>query len=170
MPLTTRHRRHEEHTPEGRRGMQTDSKLVEIYSERLLAHGYDPLPTENSGGPRDAAYPLTLTMAKVPHYCHSQHRDVPSLRRRMPDPLIELHPDTAAARGIGNGDWVRVSTAAGAVRLKAKFDRFIAPDVVCAQYGWAEANANELVSPALSDPISGSITHRGLACEVRLAP
>lgn len=169
-PVSAQRRQHEVATATGQRGMDTDSRLIEIYSERLLAHGYDPLPTENSGGPRDAAYPLTLTMAKVPHYCHSQHRDVPSLRKRMPDPLLELHPDTALARGIGNGDWVSVSTPSGAVRLKSKFDRFIAPDVVCAQYGWAEANANELVSPALSDPISGSITHRGLACEVRLAP
>ena len=45
--------------------------------------------------PRPAArrYPLILTCAKSLHFCETQHRNLPSLRRRAPDPEVELHPD-----------------------------------------------------------------------------
>ena len=35
----------------------------------------------------------------------------PSLRASAPDPQVEVHPETAAARGIAAGDWVRLSHA-----------------------------------------------------------
>lgn len=163
------YRRHAAPSGAGFRGVDTPTRLVEIYSEPLREAGYDPLPHHaESEAPR--AYPLVLTMAKVPHYCHSQHRDIPGLRRRMPDPLVELHPEAAQARGIADGDWVEVSTARGTVRLRAKLDPHLAPDVACAQYGWAEANANALVGGEAPDPISGSVTHRGLRCEIAPAP
>ncbi|MCW5770339.1 MAG: molybdopterin-dependent oxidoreductase [Rhodospirillaceae bacterium] len=158
------YRRHEQPQGDGFRGVDTPTRLVELYSEQFRDAGYDPLP-HHAPTPAAAGYPLTLTMAKLPHYCHSQHRDVPSLRRRVPDPVVDLHPEAARARGIGEGDWVVVSTARGAVRLKARLDPHLAPDVACAQYGWAEANANALVGGA-PDPISGSVTHHGFPCEI----
>ena len=66
----------------------------------------------------DVRFPLTLTTAKWPQYCHSQQRHQPSLRRRMPDPLVEVHPETAAARGIKEGDWIEVVTIIGNMRAR----------------------------------------------------
>lgn len=169
VKLATRYRRHAECTDTGFRGVDTPSRLVEIFSERLQDGGHDPLPHAGAEIPV-AHFPLILTTAKVPHYCHSQYRDIPSLRKRLPDPLVELHPDTAAARKIADGDWVQVLTPSAAIRLKAKFDRHLAQDVVCAQYGWEVANINALMNASLSDAISGSVTHRGLRCEVRRSP
>ena len=109
-------------------GFATPSRKVEVFSERLLAAGQAPLPdyVEPAIGPVSRAdlaadYPLVLTSAKSLHYCHSQHRGMPSLRRREPDPTVEMHPEAAAARSIENGDWVRLTTPHGAARARAAF-------------------------------------------------
>ncbi len=127
------------------------------------------------GFPPDPCYPLILTTAKWPQYCHSQQRHLPALRRRMPEPLVELHPDTAAARGIAEGDWVQVATRLGAMRARARLDAHLAPDVVCSQYGWWQytdgaGDANRLIDGECFDPVAGSNCLRHFPCEVRPAP
>jgi anaerobic selenocysteine-containing dehydrogenase len=131
LALPTRYRKYRQ------TGFATPSGRLEFYSEALRGAGQDPLPDFVAPAvPREARFPLTLTTAKWPQYCHSQQRNLPSLRRRMPDPLVEIHPETALARGIRDGDWVIVSTALATMRARAKLDRHLAPEVVCAQYGW----------------------------------
>ena len=39
-------------------------------------------------------------------FVDDQHRNVPRLRARAPDPFIGIHPDTAGDRGIRPSDWV----------------------------------------------------------------
>jgi anaerobic selenocysteine-containing dehydrogenase len=171
-----------------RDGFKTPSGKIEIYSERFAEAGEDPLPRFvepalspfTSGG---EAFPLVLTSAKVVHYCHSQHRHVPSLRRRSPDPEVSLHPDTARDRGISEGDWVEIRTQSGRVRMRARLDASLDPRVVSAQYGWWQgneglglpafdaladsgANYNRLVADEAADPISGSTGLRSSLCEV----
>jgi anaerobic selenocysteine-containing dehydrogenase len=128
-------------------------------------------------------FPLVLTSAKLPQYCHSQHRQVASLRSKAPDPLVAMNPATAAARGIKPGMWVRVRSPSGSVRFKATLDASLDPRVVCAQYGWWQGNEqlglpahaplseqgsnfNLLVDDGDLDPISGSAPHRSYICEV----
>jgi anaerobic selenocysteine-containing dehydrogenase len=162
-------KRHEHAADEGRRGFDTPSRLVEIWSEAFAAAGYDPLPDAPSDREGDPRFPLLLTTAKVPHYCHAQHREIPGLRRRLPDPIVEIGSDTASARGIADGDWVTVRSARGMVRFRARIVARQAQGVVCAHYGWADHNANALVDPHDVDPISGSVTHRGVPCDVARA-
>ncbi|GAA4334043.1 hypothetical protein GCM10023144_25870 [Pigmentiphaga soli] len=173
------------------RGFATPSGKVEVYSETFLGAGQDPLPGYVEPVPRliaDAAvkqaFPLVLTSAKLPQFCHSQHRQIPSLRRKSPEPVVTLHPETAAGRGIANGDWVALSTPSGTVRMKAAFDTHLDQRVVCAQYGWWQgsqelglagyepfstdgANFNLLIGDGELDPISGSAPHRSYVCNVR---
>ncbi len=187
LPMEPRYRRFTEPTDDGARGFATPTRKAEIYAERLLEHGQAPLPdyvpplvSPETAGP---GYPLVLTSAKRIYFNHSQHRDIAALRRRMPDPLIELHPDTAAARGIADGDWVRLRTPAGSIRMRANLDAHLDPRVVTSTYGWWAgndalglppldpfsedgANYNLLIDDALLDPISGSAPHRSYACEV----
>ena len=130
-----------------------------------------------------ARFPLVLTSAKPHLYCHGQHRNLPKLRRRLPDPLVEVHPDTASARGIADGDWVGIRTPSGEVRARARLRDTLAPDVVAAQHGWwqhcealglpgypasgaGSANVNLVIDDADSDPISGSAPHRSYLCEI----
>src|SRR5262249_46279659 len=117
----------------------TKTRRVELYSERLLRHGYDPLPIHREpadAARSDAAYPILLTTAKSGYYCHSQYRSLVSLRKRDPLPRIGLHPTLAAGRDIGAGDWVRVRTRTGQARFVAYLDPKLRENVVVADYGW----------------------------------
>jgi anaerobic selenocysteine-containing dehydrogenase len=172
-------------------GFATPSRRVEIYSGQLLEHGQAPLPdyVEPAASPRsrpDLArrFPLSLTTAKVVQFCHSQHRSLPRLRRHSPDPLVELHPDAAAARGIAGDDWTVIETPQGTMRARARLNGSLAPDVVCAQFGWwqaceplglggydtdgpASGNYNNLIDPDTADPISGTVALRSYCCQIR---
>jgi len=192
VPLETRHRKYAgDGSGRPAPGFATPTGRVEIYSERFLEHGYPPLPEfeEPAMGPLRRAdlaerYPLVLTSAKVPQFCHSQHRNLPRLRRTVPDPVVELHPDAAAARGIAEGDWVTIETPAGAARARARLKPTMDPRVVAAQHGWWQgctelglpgfdpfsatgANYNRLIDDYATDPVSGSVAHRSFLCDVR---
>jgi anaerobic selenocysteine-containing dehydrogenase len=188
----SRYRRYAEPTAAGAPiGFATPSRRVEIYSAELLEHGQAPLPdyVEPAASPVSrpdliGRFPLLLTTAKVVQFCHSQHRSLPRLRRHSPDPLVEMHPDAAKARGIAGDDWVVVETPQATARARARLNGSLAPDVVCAQFGWwqaceplglpgydtdgpASANYNNLIDPDAADPISGTVALRSSLCQVR---
>ena len=129
-----------------RAGFATPSRKIELWSETFLDHGYAALPdfVEPQIGPATrpdlaARFPLVLTCAKPTLFCQTQHRALPSLRRRAPDPEIELHPDAAAARGIAAGSWVSVETPAGGMRARARLNDKLDPRVVIGEHGWWQA-------------------------------
>lgn len=183
VPLTTRHRKYVD------AGFPTPSGKVELYSTTLAAHDYPPLPTfEEPLSPRsrpDLAerYPLVLSCAKSLFFCETQHRQVAALRKSQPYPLVELHPDTAAARGIAAGNWVSIDTPHGSIRARAKLNANLDPQVVFGQHGWWEAceelglpgyppygagsaNLNLVLRQTPSDPVSGSSPLRASVCDV----
>jgi anaerobic selenocysteine-containing dehydrogenase len=60
---------------------------------------------------------------------------------------IEVHPETAAALGIRNGDWVWVESAKGRIKLQAKLYSGTRPDVVnIPLYGDDKPNINDLIA------------------------
>jgi anaerobic selenocysteine-containing dehydrogenase len=193
VALETRHRKFAEVSGGVPRGFDTPTRKIELYSETLHDHGHPPLPEyeEPLVGPVSrpdlvARYPLILTCTKHPLFCESQHRALPSLRRKAMDPEVELHPRAAAERGIAAGDWVRIETPDGSVRARARLNDSLQPDVVCGEHGWWQAcpevgapgygpfdpdgaNFNLLIGNGAIDPISGSVPHRAYLCQVRPA-
>ena len=193
VPLETRYRKYAEQKDGVPRAFDTPTRKIELYSETLLEHGYSPLPEHEEPliGPRsrpDLAerFPLILTCAKHTQFCESQHRGLPSLRRRARDPEVELHPAAAAERGIRAGDWVTVETPEGRIRARARLNESLEPGVVCGQHGWWQgcpeigapgydpfgpdgANFNLIIGNAAMDPVSGSVPHRAYLCEIRRA-
>ncbi len=175
------------------RGFRTPTRKIELYSQVMLEHGYPPLPefqepqvSPSSRPDLAERYPLILTSVKNGLYCESQHRALASLRRQAMDPEVEIHPATAAERGIRPGDWVSIETPEGSVRARAQFNDALKPNVVCGQHGWwqacpeigapgydpfsaAGANLNLLIGSAAIDPISGSVPHRAYLCQVHRA-
>ena len=126
-------------------GFKTYTGKIEIFSEVFRNAGQHPLPhfVEPAMSPYNTSsdeFPLVLTSAKLVHYCHGQHRSVPSLRRRAAYPEVSLHPETASERGIQESDWVEIRTPKAKVQMRAKFDAALHPRVVCAQYGWWQEN------------------------------
>ncbi|MDF1735376.1 MAG: molybdopterin-dependent oxidoreductase [Minwuia sp.] len=169
-------------------GFNTPTRRLEVWSELLQQHVGSGLPyPQDNVGASDPALPLTLGGAKTVAYCHSQHRNLPSLRRLMPDPLLEIGTATAAERDIADRDWVRVTTATGSFVARARVTAKLREGMVFAQHGWwvpdqagqpygggsagsMGASMNQAVSTADCDPVSGSIPLRSSACEVvRLA-
>jgi anaerobic selenocysteine-containing dehydrogenase len=190
VPLVTRHHKYAELDGGAPRGFRTPSRKIELYSEVLVDHGYPPLPEfeEPRTSPRSRPelaerFPLILTCAKSLWFCETQHRNVASLRRRLRDPQVELHPDTARPRGIAAGDWVRLETPNGSIRARARLNANLDPQVVCGQHGWWQAcaelglpgyppfgpdsaNLNLVLRQQPSDPISGSSPLRASVCNV----
>lgn len=129
---------------DGQPGFNTPSGRVELYASMFAQFNEDPLPyyEEPQYSPLSTPelldeYPLVLTTgARVYAYFHSEGKQIPYLRELNPDPLIELHPTTAEAQGIKEGDWVVVENQFGECRLKATITDTIRQDTVHAQHGW----------------------------------
>jgi anaerobic selenocysteine-containing dehydrogenase len=180
----TRYRKHEVE------GFETPSGKVELYSPRLEEMGLDPLPTYHEplrtplGSPDLAQeYPLVLTNCKNPVYYHASQRNLPSLRKLSPEPLAELHPETAERLGLRQGDQIYIETPQGKIRQRLRVNADLDPRVVVVAlgwwfpergpaglYGWREANLNLLTeSSPPYDPAMGTANLRGLMCKVHKA-
>lgn len=193
MPLEVRHRKY---AGEGGNshpvGFGTPTGKIEVYSQTFLEHGYPPIPEfeEPAISPVSRpdlaeSYPLVLTCTKLPQFCHSQHRALPSLRKRVGDPGVEMNPSMAEERGIREGDWVVIESPENRISARAQFNKNLHPRVVVGQYGWWQGtpeidapaydpytsggpNYNLLIGNQAIDPISGSVPHRSYVCQVRL--
>jgi len=169
------------------KGFRTISKKVELYSTIMEKQGYDPLPyyQESPESPISTPelldrYPLVLTTGgRSQYFFHSEYRQIASLRKKDPDPIVEIHPQAAKERGIADGQWVWIETRRGKIRQKAKVTDGIKPSVVNVQHGWWfpedetpehgvwKSNANVLTSNEPPyDPAMGTYQLRALLCNV----
>ncbi len=168
-------------------GFKTPTGKLELYSTRFEAMGYEPLPyyeepPESPLSTPEVAedYPYVLTTGgRISVYFNSEHRQLPLCRRGHPEPLAEIHPDTAAEHGIEDGDWMWIETRRGRIKQKAKVTDRIEPRVIHCEHGWWfperkgpdygiwESNANVLTdNRAPFDPQMGTYQLRGLLCNV----
>jgi anaerobic selenocysteine-containing dehydrogenase len=158
-----------------KKGFNTPSGKVEITSAYLGHYGHDPMPTyrEPAESPLStpmvaARYPLVATTgARTLGYLHSRFRNVPSLRKRTPEPHVEINPETAAGLGIEDEEMVIVETARGSIEIKAKLTDRMLPRVISLPHGWDEANANVLTDDIDLDPVTGFPADRALLAGVK---
>ena len=169
-------------------GFGAPGRKYEFYIHQLEEWGYDPLPDyhEPPEGPlRETEfvdkYPLILTTgSRLTNFFGSEGRQSELLRKDHPDPLVEIHPQAAAARGIVDGDWVTISSPRGEAKFKANVTDGIDARVVSAdfgwwfpekggpEYGWRESNINFLTDDqGPNDPMIGATPLKGLQCEIR---
>ncbi|HWI54620.1 MAG TPA: molybdopterin-dependent oxidoreductase, partial [Desulfobacteria bacterium] len=168
-------------------GFHTPSNKIELFSSIMDAHGSSPLPIYKEQftpgfQPEDKnEYPIMLIKSgKVREYFHSEGRQIESLRKALPDPIMEIHPDTASEIGINTGDWVWIETMEGRIKMRAKLFDGIAPGVISAQhgwwfpeeaapdYGWKKSNVNLLFGEKDYDFETGSESFN-VPCRVYLA-
>jgi anaerobic selenocysteine-containing dehydrogenase len=160
-----------------RKGFGTPTGKVEFVSTSLEEAGHDGLPRYHepywspASTPELAReYPLVLTSgSRKAAYTHSQGRLLPTLRRREPKPRVEVNPRDASARGIGDGEDVRLTSPLGQVTMTALVTDTVPPGVISAPHGWAEADINRLIPDAGLDPISGFPPFRSSLCQVEAA-
>lgn len=171
-------------------GFKTPTRRVELYSERLLQHGYDALadfvePEDRPSAPE--GLPLVLTTAKSGFFVHTSHRHVASLRRKSADPTVEIGPELAEMRGLAAGDWAVLRTRTGTARLRVRLNAKLDARTVVAEFGWWEdcealgreggpvagantINVNAVLSDDTRDPISGSVPLRAVTCDIGPCP
>jgi anaerobic selenocysteine-containing dehydrogenase len=162
-------------------GFATPSGKCELYSERLAAEGFDPLPTylppresREADPQRAARFPLTLLSPPAHQFLNSTFVNVDSLRRRAGAPTLRLHPDDAASRAITDGMRVRCFNDRGAFEAAAQVTADVKRGVVQAPSIWwgrwapDGMNANETTSTALTD-LGGGATFYDNLVEVEAA-
>ncbi|MFP4477383.1 MAG: molybdopterin-dependent oxidoreductase [Desulfatibacillaceae bacterium] len=163
-------------------GFRTPSGKVEVYADYLEAMGIAPLPVyrEPDEGPVASPdlyeeYPLILTTGgRNLVYYHSSHRNIPSLRKKAPDPELQIHPDTAQTMGVEDGEWVKLATPRGHVEIKAKYYDDVHPRVVHSPHGfwygvengWRRVNVNMITADEPLCPVTGSVPIKALLCRV----
>jgi anaerobic selenocysteine-containing dehydrogenase len=96
------------------------------------------------------------------------------LRKKSPDPQLDIHPETAARFGVADGEWVRLKTVRGQVEIRARFDGDMHPAVVHAPHGywygvkdgWERVNINIITDNQPWCSVSGSVPTRALLCTI----
>lgn len=119
------------HTPSGK---------IELYCEALREVGQAlPVylePLETPLDPAGKKYPLAYIQGHSQYRTHSMFANVSSLLELNPEPVVEINPIDAAARGISDNDLVTVFNDRGRTTLKARVTEGVRPQVVNISEGW----------------------------------
>ena len=106
--------------------------------ERVARH-FDPLPYWHAGLARDVArgrqdgtdaYPLCAITQRPMFMYHSWGSQNKWLRQIAARNYSYLHPDTAAANGVDDGDWIWLVAPRGRIRVQAKLHAGTAPGTI----------------------------------------
>jgi len=158
--------------------LPTPSGKIEFYSETLAAQGpdagLDPLPAfvpnvESRFGELAKRFPLEFLSRKADNYMNSTFANLDGHRRMeaKTNQALEIHPADASARGIAEGDLVRIWNDRGTLLLKAMLNASLPPGVVAGKLDWAKlsaggANVNALTSERLTDLGAGATFYSAL--------
>ena len=154
----------------------TASGRCEFFSARLAAQGQDGLPDhlpnfEAIGS--STLFPLAMISPPARNFLNSSFVNVTSLRDIEGEPVLEIHANDAAPRGIQSGQMVRVFNARGEYRCKAKVSKRARQGVVNGLGIWWRklgpdgTNVNEVTSQHLTDMGGGPVFYD---CLVEVAP
>jgi anaerobic selenocysteine-containing dehydrogenase len=157
---------------------QTPSGKAELYSEALKAEGLDPVveftsPGESRHSTLAKVFPLEMLARKADNFLNSSFANLRTVQAMEETGLLEINSVDAGARGIADGDSVRVFNRRGDIVLKARVDGKVQPGVVSAQLNWAKLtpgsrNINVLTSEKLTD-LGNSATFYSVLVEVELS-
>ena len=184
VPIPIKYLKYEE------KGFSTPTGKVELYSTVYEKHGYDPVPTYKEPPESPVSTPellvdypwILITGSRYLEYYHSMGRQIPSLRSRVPEPEIEMHPEAASKLHLNEGDWAWIETPqirGKRVKYRVKLNPDLNPRVVHAAHAWwfpekpgpehgcFESNISVLLSGDYSmEPVCGSVPLRGTLCKV----
>jgi anaerobic selenocysteine-containing dehydrogenase len=157
------------HAPFAEGGFPTPSGKCELVAESMAALGLDPLagyvpPRESVATAPELArrYPLAFISPPAHHFLNSTFANQPVFVRREGEPSLTIHPGDAAARGIAEGQMVRVFNDRGAFLAKARVSDAARPGLVVGlSIWWAKMcpggrNANAVTSQELTDMGEGA--------------
>ncbi|MEM7293585.1 MAG: molybdopterin-dependent oxidoreductase, partial [Pseudomonadota bacterium] len=122
----------------------TPSGKIELYSESLHEAFDCPLPTYKD---LDADFPLTLITPSSDKRCNAIFGGCADSATTE---IVEIHPDDAQARGLRDGDEVRVWNERGEVNLTLKITADVRSGVLCSPKGtWLKTSRYDQTVNAL---------------------
>ena len=95
----------------------------------------------------NATFPLILTTGRIlsQYNVGAQTRRTENNRWHEED-RVEIHPNDAEERGIGEGDWVGIASRAGETVLRARVTERVQPGVIYTTFHFPESGANVITT------------------------
>ncbi len=148
-------------------GFRAPGGKVNIFSEVLDQHGFDPLPNWEEGSETVRSRPdlaeqypfLIFTGRSGPMYVHEQRRTIPWLRELRPVGKAMINPADASRLGIAEDDWMTITSPRGSMRIPAEVTPVVGEGVVYVPGGWVESNYNDIGIDEDLDPISSQANY-----------
>lgn len=152
--------------------LPTPSRKIELYSATMERAGLPPLPTyvplvEGYDGERrpgkDTPYPLMFISPPNHNFLNSTFGNVEKLKALEKGPVLQIHPEDAAARGIADGDEVTVWNDRGSYDVTASVTDKMLPGTVVSQGLWWQqedgkrTRANALTPDRIADMGGGAV-------------
>lgn len=148
----------------------TDKKFY-TGSGRAVIHSFDDMNTSEAADPD---FPLILTTGRIRDQWHTMTRSgkVNKLKQHITESYIEIHPDDARDRGLGDGELATVTSANGMLRLKTKWSQDIKPGVAFVPMHWGKIlgstlNQTNRLTINRVDPLSKEPDFKFTAVQVR---
>src|SRR6266568_1734364 len=142
-------------------GFATPSGKAALWSEELAASGLDPVvaftaPTESRHSSQAQRYPLELLSRKHDNFLNTTFCNLPGHQKMERRFELQMNVVDASARGIADGDTLRIHNDRGELHLRARVDDSVPPGVVASYLDWARTapggkNINVLTSDRLTD-------------------
>ncbi len=153
-------------------GFPTPSGKLEFVSERMAKAGLDPVagytpPYEAAqrDTPLADRYPLALIAGADHYFLNSLFANVVGQMNRSGPPVVRIHPEDAAARGLRTGDEARVFNGRGAFLARVDVTDRVRRGVVASTKGrWPRhveggATVNATVDERDADMGGGAVFH-----------
>ena len=152
----------------------TPSGKIEIASARAEADGHPRLPVADADARPEAGRLRLLTPAS-PWLMNDSYANDRRIAERLGEATVTLHPADAAARGLTEGQRVRLSNETGSLELALAVAETIPPGVALSPKGrWprqeagTHANVN-ILNPGLKSDMGESTCVHGVEVEIAAA-
>ena len=133
---------------------RTPSGKYEFYSETAASFGNHLLPVYVEEFKAPEGYPIRLLSPHWKYSLHSQFQNLDWMRDIHDEPFAEIGSELAAAKGISDGDMIRVFNDRAFVTVRAHVTETAPKDSIVIYEAWykgAEFNVNYLVKATPAD-------------------
>lgn len=142
-------------------------------------------PSEAVGRPSEPAGTLLLIGRRELRGMNTWMHNLETLARGEARCCLDMHPDDARSRGLGEGQHVRVTSCVGCIQVPLRITDTIMPGVVCLPFGWGHnrpgtrqevasrhggESINDLTDELRVDAVSGACDFNGVPVTVLPVP
>ncbi|MEH6519358.1 MAG: nitrate reductase [Halioglobus sp.] len=146
-----------QHSPQGTERLFCDNRFYTASGKAQFTLSTPRLPLQL----KSSTFPFILNTGRIRDQWHTMTRTARASRllEHIGQPFVTIHPNTAKANDLVDGDLVRVSTHLGSIDVILMTDTGMAPTALFAPIHWSSqyasnARVDALVQP-LTDPVSG---------------